>query len=404
MGPLHPLVAQIAADDNTRPALQKTWARLVGDDRAPLPLSCIGEVPLVMSERLHAELNTRLDQLCAWVQARVNDGEWANDPAWPGITTPDVMAADIAIVRDAGHPDGWSLRWVEFQAFHSLSVSVFGLHRAWQSLHPELGALEPYQLPDGESDWLEAVRRWASRSEGGALLEHEPHKQKTAFDLFATARVLNLALVDPSALREVGGVLQRRVDGAGTTRWIDIPHVLNRLILHEDGARGRTSRILSDARATWSGHPVWFDRIHKGMLTELPVAENERCTTVDRWRELKIPAEELVAKSTKSWGGAAVRMNVCAADLDAIPDPHDWIVQPRFSSYPVATARDGAPLYGEIRSVVALPAGKRPWVASRLSRLTRIPMGSASSWSGKPGEGMVPVYAPPAPAGLRHDA
>jgi len=39
--------------------------------------------------------------------------------------------------------------------------------------------------------------------------------------------------------------------------------------------------------------------------------------------------------------------------------------------------------------------GAEPWIVCRLARMTRGPMASANGWSGLPGEGAVPVYAPP---------
>jgi hypothetical protein len=64
---------------------------------------------------------------------------------------------------------------------------------------------------------------------------------------------------------------------------------------------------------------------------------------------------------------------------------------------PQLHARDGAPLYPELRCIVALPRnGAEPWLVCRLARMSRSPMVATGNWSGAAGEGAVPVYAPPA--------
>ncbi|GAA0764905.1 hypothetical protein LRH25_09710 [Ideonella azotifigens] len=380
-----------------RERLQAAWlASGLADARAPLPLHSMGEAPLVMSERLNAELGQRLRGLCSWLQARVEAGAWADDARWPGITQPDVLAADLAVVQAPGAPGGWALRWVEFQAFHSVTVTAQALHLAWQALHPGLlQGLQPHELPAGQASWHQAMHDWLAPLPGGVLLEHAPLAQTTAFDLLPTAALLGLTLAEPHQLRSEQGVLQRQVGD----EWVDVPQVLNRLILHEDPQGEATARLLAQARAVrWRGHPAWFDRIHKGLLPQLPLPAEERCAPLAQWRALGRPAQALVLKSARSWGGTGVRLQVDAAELDALAataDAPHWIVQPRYQAFPLATARDGAPLYGELRCMLALPPDGPPWIAARLARLSRGGMASARSWSGLPGEGLAPVYAPP---------
>ncbi|MFK4706096.1 hypothetical protein ABIC83_002935 [Roseateles asaccharophilus] len=395
MGPMHEMTASLAVTPGVRERLQASWLRTVGSERAPMPLTQIAESPLVMSERLHSEVNARVADLCTWIQSKVAAGEWASDPRWPGVDAPDALAADLAIVHDPESPDGWGLRWVEFQAFHSLAASLYGIHLAALEEWPQLAGMAPFELPAGSTDWLQATRDWIAPTPAGVLLEHAPYAQGTAFDLVAASKLWGLDLVEPGDLRTVDGRLQRGDRGA----WEDVPHVFNRLILHEDTAWNRTQEVLSAGNATWRGHPAWFERIHKGLLPELPSASRERCARADRWRELGLPASALVLKSTLSWGGAAVRLDVTEEELDALAaqaESKDWIVQPRFTSYPVSTASDGTPVHAELRCLIALEPGKQPWLAGRLARLFRTGTASAKAWTGKPGEGMAPVYAPPA--------
>ena len=314
-----------------------------------------------------------------------------DDPSWPLAQEADVLSADLAIVHAPEKDCGWDLRWVELQTFTSLVSTIYTLHRAAGEIWPELEALAFWgRLPDG-ADWLSTTRGWMAPQSGAVLLENAPWRQATRADFEAACHWFDLAIAEPQMLRNRDGRLEWRADNDA---WKPVPHIANRLILHELPQRSAIEALLSRAAAGWNSHPAWYYRIDKGVMPELALPGADRCAGGDRWRELDLPAEALVAKRCHTHAGHSVRLQLDAAALDGLEEPASWIVQPRFAAAPILIARDGAPLYGEIRCVVALSESK-PWVVCRLARLTRGPMASAASWSGAAGEGAVPVYAPP---------
>ncbi len=392
MNPLHPLTFELRADDGTRTRLAADIHRALGEPEAAIPIDQVGETPLVMSERLHREVDERTRLLADWVVAQHRLGRWRDDPRWGDVGAPDCLCIDLAIARDDAHPDGWGLRWVEFQTFLSVTASVHALHVAAQREWPALASLRPWDVSRRfGDDWLAATRHWMAPTPGGILLECDPRHQGTAFDLYGSAKLWDLRVVDTADIRLHDGHLQARRG----THWDAVPHVVNRFITHELPDAPTLMHTLEQARVRWRNHPAWFDRVHKGVLPELPLAARERCARADRWRALGVPAEALVLKAVDSWGGAHVKLHVDAAQLDALPDAARWIVQPRYEALPLLAARDGAPLFAELRILVALEDDGASWVAGRMARVSRGPVAGARFWSGLPGEGACALYPPP---------
>lgn len=366
-----------------------SWVRLLNQPRFPIDPGWIGETPLVASQTLIKRLDQRLSDLVGWLGPRLSRQA---DPAWPLAPAADVLSADLAIVLAPESEFGWELRWVELQTFTSLVSTIYTLHRAATQLWPELDAMTFWSgLPDGR-DWLEATRMWMAPERGSILLENAPWSQFTRPDFEAAQHWFGLTVTDPESLRARSGQLEFS-DAHGHRR--HVPHIANRLILHEAAAPAELAQLLSSVSPSWNSHPAWYYRVDKGVMPDLPLAPVERCARGDRWRDLGLPAEALVAKAFHSRSGRGVRLSLDADALDGLETPKAWMVQPRFSPAPLLKARDGAPLYGEIRCILALPEDGEPWLVTRLVRLTRGPLASASSWSGAPGEGAVPLYAPP---------
>jgi hypothetical protein len=393
MRPLHQLSHEAVSDEGTRGRLQAEMQHVLGCE---MPTRQIGEVPLVMSQRLHEEVNARALMLAQWVREQHAAGRWRDDPRWPDIGEPDSLVVDLAIVKDENEPGGWGVRWVEFQTFLTVAATLYAAHVAALKEWPQLAALRTWDAsPEFGDDWVTASREWLSPAARGAIMDMAPSQQFTRFDLYGSAHLWGLDVIDADTLRVNDGVLQTPAANDNEA-WRDVPHVVNRFIMHESPRSQELAQMVSQAKTTWCNHPGWFYRVHKGLLPELPLAPRERCARADQWRSLGLPAESLVLKAVDSWGGAAVHLNVDAQTIDQLTDAHRWIVQPRYEQAPVLTARDGTPLYAELRVIIALKPGEDPWIAGRLARVFRGAMASAKGWRGAPGEGLCVVYPPPA--------
>ena len=389
-GPLHPLTFELSArQPQPRPALQSNWQRLLGNPRYPINPNWIGETPLIASKALIAALDDQVRNVLDWLKpklARRDDSDWPHAPA------ADVLSADLAIVSAPDTELGWDLRWVELQTFTSLVSLIYTLHRAGAELWPKLGDLGFWGTPPG-GDWLRATKAWMAPEPDSILLEQNPWSQPTRADFEATQHWFNVTVTEPKSLRARGDELERMDDNG---RAHPVPHIANRLILHEADQPDAMKQMLSRASVSWHSHPAWYYRINKGVMPDLPLPPDQRVARGDRWRELGLPAEALVAKACESYAGKSVLLEPDAATLDGLTHPQNWVVQPRFSSASLLQAHDGTPLHGEIRCVIALPRdGSEPWTVCRLARMTRGPFASSGRWSGLSGEGAVPVYSPP---------
>jgi hypothetical protein len=356
------------------------------------PARIISEYPLVASRRLQEEVDAHVATLLAFLEQQRK--ALRDHPAlrhWPSAGAPDVVSADLAIVKDEEAPGGWGLRWVEFQAFTSLIATAYALHLLAMESWPVLRDLAPWQAPPQGLSWLEATRRWAAPVPG-VLLERAPASQFTWFDLQAAAHWFRLPIVEPGQLSCTGPDMWH-TDASGRRR--PVRHLFNRLVLHELGEqREAFERMAGRAEVAWHSHPAWYDGISKALLPQLPMAAGRRAVPASRWRELGLPAHELVAKDVRSHGGSAVHLEVSAGQLDGLEPAADWIVQPRFDPYPLLSAPDGAPLFGELRCVVALPAAGEPWVCMQFARLNRTRKASSSAMAELPGTGLAIVYRP----------
>lgn len=365
------------------------WQHLLSGPRYPIEPSWIGETPLIASKVLLERVEAKLALLLAGLQPYLAK---RNDPSWPNAPAADVLSADVAIVEAPEDALGWDLRWVEFQTFTSLVSMIYTLHRAATDVWPDLTGLAFWgALPDG-ADWRQSTREWMAPLEGSILLENNPWSQPTRHDFEAARHWFDVTIVTPEQLRAQDGMLGYE---STSGKWQRVPHIANRLILHETNTRETFQTLLSSLPMQWNSHPVWYYRVNKGLMPYLSLTPNDRSARGDRWRSLGLPADMLVAKHIHSYAGRGIRLHLDDADLATLESPEEWVVQPRFKPMSLLNARDGAPLYGEIRCVVALPAGRVPWTVCRLARMTRGPLASAASWSGLPGEGAVPVYAPP---------
>src|SRR5690348_11432828 len=152
---------------------------------------------------------------------------------------------------------------------------------------------------------------------GSILLEQDPWSQPTRADFEAACHWFGLSVTEPQDLRLRGGRLEH-IDEEG--RAMPVPHIANRLILHEATDAGAVKQMLSRAAVSWHSHPAWYYRINKGVMPELPLPEGQRCARGDNWRELGLPAAALVAKACQSYAGKSVLLNPSADALDTLDD------------------------------------------------------------------------------------
>ena len=119
------------------------------------------------------------------------------------------------------------------------------------------------------------------------------------------------------------------------------------------------------------GHPNWFFRVSKYTL---PLLQGPFVPPSHYLHELaNYPAdlENYVLKPLFSFAGAGVRLHITAADLDALPDKQNYLLQRKVTYEPVVQSPDGL-VKCEIRLLYIWPVGEaQPQLLTGLGRLSR---------------------------------
>jgi hypothetical protein len=129
--------------------------------------------------------------------------------------------------------------------------------------------------------------------------------------------------------------------------------------------------LTDEVDVAWVGHPNWFFRISKYTL---PLVESQFAPPSYYLKDLTSYPENLedyVLKPLFSFAGAGVRLHITAADLDALPDKENYLLQRKVAYEPVVQAPDGL-VKCEIRLLYTWPHSEpHPSLVAGLARLSR---------------------------------
>ena len=202
------------------------------------------------------------------------------------------------------------------------------------------------------------------------LLEIFPEQQKTRIDFYCTEQVLGIKTVCLTKLIAEGNKLYYDNNGTKT----EIKRIYNRLIFDDLQKQEGLENIIDltkDYDVEWIPHPNWFYRISKFTL---PFIRNQYVPKTYFLNELKqIPAdlENYVLKPLFSFAGMGVVIDVTQADIDAVKDPENWILQQKVKYADVIETPDG-PAKAEIRLFYFWKDGwARPKAVHNLARLSK---------------------------------
>lgn len=283
------------------------------------------------------------------------------------------LAIDFAVCRDARGELEPQL--IELQGFPSLYAFQDYLSYKFREFFPVPDSVSHLFGGMSSADYFAALRELLvgdENPENVVLLELFPDKQKTRIDFALTKRALGVEAVCITDVRKDGRQLYYEKDG----RRIDIKRIYNRLIFDE---LLRYPELKLDFRltdedvdVTWVGHPNWFFRISKYTL---PLLHSPFVPPSHYLHELTAyPAdlENYVLKPLFSFAGAGVKLDVTPAELDAIEDKHNYLLQRKVAYEPVVRADDGELVKCEIRLLYLWPQdAPRPVLVTNLARLSR---------------------------------
>lgn len=371
-----------------RADVAQSWRAACPRTPFELPQRIVSELPVVASHRLIQKLRERsadlYHQLGPYLTAESLPHEWQN------ACDADVLTVDYAVIQDPRSEWGWDIRLVEFQAFNSVLASAYLLHQAYQQTLSGVADLVAWQTLPASENWLSHCTHRLRGGQTTALLEFQVQQRPTRFDLGANASLFGLDLLEPDQLaldeqerpyHQLTGQVYQRLS--------------NRLILREIEEQTQVIAQLQRARCTWQNHPAWYFAVNKGLATQLDLKDEPKNVSARHWRQLALPATDLVAKHSLSFAGQDILMHVSPEQLDSLKDPQHWLVQPRYQSYPLWYDHDGAPLYAEIRLMMFIQRGAPPWTAMQILRWYRGDRASVGASEGRFGEGVSLLYCPP---------
>ncbi|RZK57470.1 MAG: hypothetical protein EOO87_02820 [Pedobacter sp.] len=262
---------------------------------------------------------------------------------------------------------------IEMQGFPSLYGFQSHLAKTYKQEFDLDTNLSPYFNGLDENSYFELLKKVIigdHQPQQVALMDVDAQNQKTAIDFFVTANKIGIKILSLSDIKKEGKQLFYEENGEK----IQLKRIYNRLIFDEIASNENAFNDSFDPREEldieWTTHPNWFYRISKYTMPFLNskfVPETRFLNTVEA-----IPSdlENYVLKPLFSFAGMGVIIDVTEADINAINDPENWILQRKVTYEPVIQALD-AGVKAEIRMMYLWPEGGEPQLCINLGRLSR---------------------------------
>ena len=224
---------------------------------------------------------------------------------------------------------------------------------------------------DSYLQFLKEIILGEHNAENVVLLEIKPHEQKTRIDFYCTRDYLNIPIVCLTELEQEGKKLFYRKDG----KKIEIKRIYNRIIFDELSQTKIDHGIVVDITqpfdVEWVTHPNWFYRISKFTLPFINHPYVPETFFLNEVKQLPGDLENFVLKPLFSFAGQGVIIDVTRADIDAVTDPQNWILQ-RKVKYADVIKTPNVPAKAEIRIFYFWKDGmQRPVAVTNLARLSK---------------------------------
>jgi hypothetical protein len=202
------------------------------------------------------------------------------------------------------------------------------------------------------------------------LLEIFPDEQKTRIDFKCTEKALGISTVCLTKLIAEGNKLFYEKEG----QKIAIHRIYNRLIF-DDLQKQQNLENIVDLTKTydveWCPHPNWFYRISKFTLPFIKHPYVPQTYFLNELTQVPTDLENYVLKPLFSFAGMGVVIDVTQADIDAVKDPENWILQKKVNYADVIETLD-VPAKAEIRLFYFWKDDwKRPIAVHNLARLSK---------------------------------
>ena len=284
---------------------------------------------------------------------------------------PNFLVVDFAICAEG---ERFVPRLIELQAFPSLFGFQLLLLHCMRKAYPAIPRNWTSSFGGIKDEaYLELLRRTilaSSDPENAVLLEIEPKEQKTRVDFAATETLLGIRPVCLTKIEKRGRQLFYNRDG----REVRIERIYNRVIFDELIRRPDLNlpfRFQDDLDVTWVGHPNWYFRISKHSLPFLKTEHTSPAFFADEFpRNRKI--DNYVLKPLYSFAGHGVDIEPTGEKINALKNPHEWILQEKIDYAPFVSTIDGQKSKAEIRMMLVWPENDRdPTLVNNLVRMSQ---------------------------------
>ncbi len=203
------------------------------------------------------------------------------------------------------------------------------------------------------------------------LLEVEPEKQPTQIDFLITSHILGIKTLCISKLKKSGLSLFYLDDNG---KKVEVRRIYNRVIFDELIGRKDIQRefyFQEEIEAKWIGHPNWFFRISKSTMPILSGPYVPKTFVLGELDKIPQDLENYVLKPLYSFSGSGVVFNVTQANIDAIEDRYNFILQEKVTYSPVIESPDGK-VKCEVRMLLIWEEGaEKPKLVNNLARMSR---------------------------------
>ena len=253
----------------------------------------------------------------------------------PNYRMPNEDPTPLFVQVDFGLDQHLQPKLVEIQGFPSLYTyqpflaetyrEVYGLDPALNSL---LGGLDAA----GYRQLLCQAIVGEHNPENVVLLEIHPEEQKTLCDFRLTERMCGIRTVCLTTVEKEGKRLYYRHEG----RRILIERIYNRVIVDELVRKEITPPYdyRDELDVEWAGHPNWYFKVSKFSLPYLHHPCVPRTHFLDKITTLPPDLENYVLKPLYSFAGHGVIVGPTLADVQAVADPSQMILQERVDFVP----------------------------------------------------------------------
>jgi hypothetical protein len=336
----------------------------------------IGETPVFIPNDFRDKLIKACDDI-ADVLTQPDFKAMTDASIQPQHRVPNENAHTTFLVVDFGicEEDGQLVpKLIELQGFPSLFFFQHDLALAYQKhfdIPKEMTPLFAGLDTEGYYDILRKVIVGRTKPENVVLLEVEPEKQNTQIDFWATAKTLGIKVLCLTKVIKKDKKLYYINDEGKKIR---IKKIYNRVIFDELERRQDLAlgfHFTDDLDVEWIGHPNWFFRISKYTMPFFKSPFVPKTYFLDKIDPSVLNLNDYVLKPLFSFSGQGVKINITQADIDAVHDKANWILQEKVHYAPALETPSG-PTKIEIRMLMVWPKkAKRPILINNLIRLSK---------------------------------